>query len=267
MRLIRVPLRQTLIAAPVGMAVGLFATTLNLHSVISYHGCVALFALTFAVMATALAVTFGWRRSRFFILSSLVALELVYCAVAFLPLPEVLMRGLTRDDRTSTQADAVYVFSSTIQDNGEFTDIALSRLIHGLELSGTGKNSRLILSELAPPNPSYADPTRRLMQRLGIQRELMTIGPVGNSRDEALMLAKLFKEKKWKTVLAVTSPLHSHRACALLEREGLTVICSPSAETRFDLSNLTGTQARLIAFGDALYERVAAWIYRYRKWL
>ncbi len=251
-------------AAPLGIAAGILFTHLGLHAAISYRGCVAKFAL--AIGAISLLATLLFRSHRL-VLAVLIGLEALYCSVAFTPLPEFLMSGLIRDDHSSAKADAVYVFSSVLQNNGDLGDVALSRLLHGLEVMGERQANQLILSELPPPNPSYADPARRLMTRLGVQHNLITVGPVNNSKEEAMAVASFLKSKGWKTVVAVTSPLHSHRACALLEREGLNVICSPSLETRFTVEHLVATQLRLIAFGEAVYERVASVIYHRRGWL
>ena len=80
-------------------------------------------------------------------------------------------------------------------------------------------------------------------------------------------MARLFRERGWRKLLLVTSPTHSRRAAATFEREGVSVVSSPSMETRFDLENLTRTDDRLFAFGAVLHERVGLGVYRWRGWI
>ena len=50
------------------------------------------------------------------------------------------------------------------------------------------------------------------MENLGIKCELLSVSPVRSTRDEALLVGQLAKERGWKSVLLVTSPTHSRRA-------------------------------------------------------
>ena len=65
----------------------------------------------------------------------------------------------------------------------------------------------------------------------------------------------------------MTSPIHSRRASAALEKEGVTVVSSPSAETRFDLATLDTWNDRLAAFGSVMHERLGLWVYARRGWI
>jgi uncharacterized SAM-binding protein YcdF (DUF218 family) len=101
---------------------------------------------------------------------------------------------------------------------------------------------------------------------LDVTTELLTIdGPNENTHDEAVSLARTCRDRGWKQVIVVTSPYHSRRACAAVEHEGLSVVCSPSAETRYDLRDLVGSGRR--AFSDVLHERIGLLVYRWRGWI
>ncbi len=52
----------------------------------------------------------------------------------------------------SARADAVFVFGSRLQTDGEPTQDAMSRLLKGLELVAEGRAPRLVVSELYPPS-------------------------------------------------------------------------------------------------------------------
>jgi uncharacterized SAM-binding protein YcdF (DUF218 family) len=68
-------------------------------------------------------------------------------------------------------------------------------------------------------------------------------------------------------VLAVTSPTHTRRAAATLEKQGLAVISVPSIETNFDLERLRHPGDRRRAFGAIAHERLGLVVYRRRGWI
>jgi uncharacterized SAM-binding protein YcdF (DUF218 family) len=113
----------------------------------------------------------------------------------------------------------------------------------------------------------YAVPARELMQHFGVTAELLTVGPVDNTRDEAREVGRLCREHGWRRLLLVTSPLHSRRASASFEREGLEVISSPCVETRYDVERLDTSGERLMAFGSVMHERIGLWVYARRGWV
>lgn len=186
--------------------------------------------------------------------------------VVLTPLSRWLAHGLIRRDPPRS-ADLVFVFSSRIQNDGELTSVSMARLVHGLELLGEGLAPRICLSEIEGPGKSYTAPARALMDNLGLHQEVVTIGPVWNTHDEALGFARVCHTRGWHRVLAVTSPYHSRRACAALEAQGLEVVSSPCSETLYDLENLERVDDRLLAFQAALHERLGLWAYSQRGWI
>jgi len=141
---------------------------------------------------------------------------------------------------------------------------AMSRLLHALELLGNSRARRLVLTELPPPSRSYAEPARALMQALHLEGEIIAVGPVHDTRDEAKAVARLFAERGLQSLILVTSPTHTRRAAATFERQGLTVIASPAVETLFDLETLDTPDDRLRAWGSVLHERLGLWLYALR---
>jgi uncharacterized SAM-binding protein YcdF (DUF218 family) len=254
--------RSLLIGLAVGGLVGVLALDLDLHTLVSYWGQRAPLAVAAAVAGAAL-----WRtRVRLLVAGAAAALSLLWLAVAFTPLCAWLADGLVRRDRLEP-ADAVLVLASGVQLDGEPTAGALSRLVHGLELVRGGHASRLVLSEIRPPAASAAPYARALMGRLGIEGELIVVGPISRTRDEALAVSALVRQRGWKRVLAVTSPVHSRRSCEALEREGVSAISSPAVETHYDLERLTRPDDRRAAFGSLIHEWVGLWVYRRRGWI
>jgi uncharacterized SAM-binding protein YcdF (DUF218 family) len=208
----------------------------------------------------------GAARLRPLLVGALAALALLWLVVAWTPLTRALAAGLTRRDEPAP-ADAVYVLASAVRQNGDLSAEALARLVHGLELVHDGLAPRLILSELDPPANHYAEGAARIMRRFGIATELVAVGPVHTTHDEAVLVGKLCRERGLTRLLLVTSPYHSRRAAAAFEAEGLTVISSPSMEPRYDVDFLEHPDDRLRAFADIVHERLGAWIYARRGWL
>lgn len=219
------------------------------------------------VVAAALLGALAWgTRLRPLVTSVSLLIGLLWLTVAFTPLCAWMSPAFERRDPAGP-ADAVYVFSSSVRRDGDLSTVAMSRLLHGLELVGKGWSSRLVISEFSPPRPSHAVAARGLVSRLGIDRDVMVIGTARNTHEEAVAVADLCRASGWKRVLVVTSPLHARRAAASLEHAGVEVLSSPSIDTDFDAGRLDRSQERLRAFGKIVREALALCEYRWRGWL
>jgi uncharacterized SAM-binding protein YcdF (DUF218 family) len=247
----------------VGALLGFLSKELSLPDLISYWHSRTPLLFLFVLVGGAL---FQLKWGRIIALVGLGALSLLWMLVAFTPLTSWIADGLTRRDPPK-KADAIFVLSSGLQPDGELTSAAMSRLLKGLEVLQEGHAPRLILSELYPPQQSYEAVARPLMKSLKIEQELLTIGPVYNTHDEAVALGKLFKEKNWKTLIVVTTPAHSKRASAVIEQQGIEVVSIPATETRYDIELLSGYDERVYSFGSLMHERVGLWIYKRRGWI
>jgi uncharacterized SAM-binding protein YcdF (DUF218 family) len=245
-----------------GALAGLVAVDLNLPSLVSWYG-----DRSFLVPASAAVGALAWltplRR-----LAGLVAglHALLWAAVAFTPLTPWLAEGLVRRDPVAA-ADAVFVFASRVQEDGDPTSDAMSRLLRGVELVGEGRAPRLLVSELPPPAGPYLPLARAWVARFAGRGEVLGVGRIVRTHDEAVAVARLCRQRGWTRVLAVTSPTHTARAAAALEKQGLEVIAVPSVETRFDLESLRFPGDRRAAFAAIAHERLGLVVYRRRGWI
>ena len=245
-----------------GLAVGalgaLLALELDLSSLVSYWG-----DRTLLFPLGALIGGLVWRtrlRTPLVIVTSVFAA--IWLVVAYTPLTRWMASGLPRKDPV-VDGDAVFVFASRIQEDGDPTAVAESRLLRGIELVAEGHAHRLVVSEIATSG-RHERLARQTMRNLRVVGDLMVVGPIRNTRDEAVAVGSLFRQHGWRRVLAVTSPTHSRRAALALEREGLEVVSVPSAETAFDLETLDRREERIEALGSILHERVGLVWYRLR---
>jgi uncharacterized SAM-binding protein YcdF (DUF218 family) len=245
-----------------GGLAGALARELDLASAVSYWGDRQILVVAAALLGGLLALT----RLRPFLHATLAVVAALWLLVCFTPLTSALARGLVRSDPVQA-GDAVFVFGSTIQVDGDPSDDAASRLLRAVQLLADDKAPRLVLSELPPPAGRYGPLAQAWMGSLHVERELLTVGPVHNTREEALEVAALARARGFHRILAVTSPTHTRRACAALEQAGLSVVCVPSVETRFDLEALELPGDRVKSFGTIAHERLGWLVYARRGWV
>ena len=254
--------RLSLVGLAVGGLAALVAEQLGLNGTVSFSRDIGPFVLLCALVSGIL-----WRTPLRHVIASLTAaLALLWLVVGFTPLAGWLGSDLTRRDPPAP-ADAVFVAASSIQQSGNLTWVSMSRLLHGLELVAGGDAPVLVLSDLDDPYPSYGSAAKRLMENFAIHGRIEFVGPNHTTRDEALSFARLYREREWKRAIVVTSPFHSRRACAAVEHEGVDVVCSPSVETRFDVTDLKRSDERRQAFESAIHERIGLWLYARRGWI
>lgn len=247
--------------AALGLAIGALARDLGLAAIVSYQGGRFPLILGAAIGGALLAAT-RLRRVLPVLLGTLATLWLV---VAATPVTRLLVDDLVRRDPPA-RADAVFVLASDVQPDGDLGSVAIARLQQGFALLHAGHAPRLVVGNIAG-SPAHGEAVRRMASDLGVDGELLTVGPVNSTYDEAVALAALFRERGWRRVLLVTSPLHSRRAAATFARQGLEVISVPSRESEFNLEALLSGDDRLRAFGSFLHERVGLVVYGWRGWL
>jgi uncharacterized SAM-binding protein YcdF (DUF218 family) len=257
--------KDFLTGTALGALAGLIIKDLDLTIVVSYWGQRSPLVAVATIMGS-----FIWLTSlrRFFapIVALLGALWLV---VAFTPLTHWMANELPRRDPLR-KADAVFVLSSGLQGDGEFSISSMPRLVRGLELIGEGWAPRLILAELTMPKPRYKEAASKLIDSLGMEIEILVVGPVRNTHDEAVAVAELCRKHDFQHILVVTSPSHTRRAAGALEAAGISVTSVPSQQIDFDLENLSepfDADNHLHAFNRLLHEHVGLFYYRQRGWI
>lgn len=164
-------------------------------------------------------------------------------------------------------APAVVVLASNTTRGGELAGVAQERVVRGYELVTRGFAPRLVLTSTPPPFRAWSDAVSLQVERLGLKAEVEVVGPARNTYEEAVAVAKLARERGWSEVLLVTHPVHMRRAELVFRKQGLTPICVPCAEGRYDLDELAKGSSRREAFRDWLHEVVGIWAYRRRGWI
>jgi uncharacterized SAM-binding protein YcdF (DUF218 family) len=246
--------------AAVGALAGFIIRDLDLPALVSYEHSREPLVFAAAALGGILAVT----RLRPLLMGATAALALLWCVVAITPLSAWLSHGLTRSEAVEP-ADAVFVSLSSVRPGAQGPAEVRNRLFHGLALLARGKAPRLLLCESAEVHGVSL--AREMMEAGGVTTEVVVLPRAENTREEAKAVAAVARTRSFKLILLVTSPIHSRRASAALEKEGVTVVSSPSNETRFDLATLDTWNDRLAAFGSVMHERLGLFVYARRGWI
>ena len=193
-------------------------------------------------------------------------------AVSWFPfLDNRIQRSIRSDSLQDRRVDAVVVLSGTVSRAGQIGNVALERLVGGVLLRQRLSAPNLVLTTIRRirrgDTISSETDQRELVVRLDPGAALELVGPVRDTHDEAVATAELARRREWSRVAVVTSPLHTRRACATFEAQGLRVLCHPSDSRDYSLNLRRGPSDRLEAFRDWLYESVATRVYRSRGWL
>jgi uncharacterized SAM-binding protein YcdF (DUF218 family) len=213
-----------------------------------------------------LGATLGATRGRRVLWAAGVVVVAALAIVGGTPLVDHLIRGLNRSNPLEP-APAVVVLAATLQKDRELSDASQARLVHGYELLSQGYAQTLVLTRLAWRPGSYRPTVERQMHQLGLHHPIEEVGPVSNTHDEAVAVARLARERGWSHVLLVSHPSHLRRAAGVFKKAGLPVRCSPCVEGAYDTGNLGSMSARLSAFRDWAHEVIGYRVYRLRGWI
>jgi uncharacterized SAM-binding protein YcdF (DUF218 family) len=207
------------------------------------------------------------------------AVAALYLVVAFTSIVVGPVRGLVRRDPAATDTlavtstvDAVVALSGGVTSSGLVAGQGVERLLDAVAWARrTGRPLVVTVTRRStvPNAASTLADQQRLAALVGLTPPI-ALDSVATTRDEAVRLAAFARTVGWRRVLVVTSPLHSRRACAAVERAGLRVVCAPAASRELDIEGrgaLGGARDRVRAFSNWVYE-TAGWAeYRMRGWV
>ena len=204
------------------------------------------------------------------------------------PMPHLLLGALERpwastDLSGLPTADAVVVLGGSAAPSltelvGAHFTIGTDRLITAVELVRRGKSNTLVCGgggrrqrgNLA----SEADAVKTWLDSWRVvNTPVISLGICADTHDEAVKTAAIMKEKKWSTVILVTSASHMQRAEAVFKKAGCQVICapcnwlsSPLKDTpHFGFHGPRASGADL--FHAWFHEIIGIWVYRIRGWI
>jgi len=204
------------------------------------------------------------------VLAAVVAVMLFM--ITFTPLTGDRVHAWIRRDQPPTHVpDAVVVLATTISVDGLLDATGTTRLLSGLEAMRQTRSPILVTtrpSQTLPASlPAAMQDYQRLIGLVGDTSRWRVVGPVATTHDEAVAVSALLAPAATHSIVVVTSPVHTRRACATFEAVGFSVTCWPSDERRYALQTFSGIRTRLAATVDWMYESAAVIEYRWRGWM
>ena len=198
-------------------------------------------------------------------------ISILCIAVAYTPLAATAAAPFIRRDPIPPHVDAIAVLSMGVTPDGLMRPETLDRLLTGLSLVRRGVANAMLVSRETRnfggrPVSDSAD-MQNLTSMIGLPASIIFVDSILTTRTEALRMRSIARAKGWTTLVVVTSPLHTRRACATFEAVGFKVVCVPASVRDSGLDPNSNAEDRLRAFRSWLYERFATDSYRRRGWI
>jgi len=249
-----------------GALAGWFSDNLGLWAVAAGIGTIGGIGLTSALGGATAAA--GWLRA---VAIADLGLAAVWLVVAFTSLIRAPAEAWVRaDSLPTTAADAVIVLSSGVQSDSLIDHVGVDRLLSGLEVFQRAIAPKLITTRVSRGEDGHATTSdqdqRRIVALARMESAWSVLDTVHSTRDEAVRAAAVLLPRS-HTIVVVTSPSHTRRACATFEAVGFRVYCVPSRERSADTWHPRTPEDRLAAFRAYLYEHLGMWKYAYKGWV
>jgi uncharacterized SAM-binding protein YcdF (DUF218 family) len=200
------------------------------------------------------------------------ALTVFLLVISYTPIIVRPVQAFIRSDPLPAHADAVMVLSAGSNDDGTISSASMDQLVNGLELVNRGIAPYLVVSREAYIIRNELVTSQRDQEAIvslipnGLSK-LVVAGVTHSTHDEALRARALVDARGWKSIILVTSPAHTRRACATFEKAGVKVICHPSSTRAIAIGKIFAPTDRLKAFQLWLYETAGTIRYRQLGWM
>lgn len=170
-------------------------------------------------------------------------------------------------------ADAIVILGGGIVDDDTLSLGSAQRVVHGLRLFKRGLAPVVILTGANPDDPIVpeADVMAKVALELGIPPSSVIVDRDGERTvTQAAAVARIARERNIRSILLVTSPVHSYRAVQVFRRTGLTVVAATPVSRwtgRLIVLRPPDVLSRLGSLSPVVYEYGAIALYRWRDWL
>lgn len=216
-------------------------------------------------------VAIGFLRAGVLVVLDMILLA-VYLLVAMTPIITPITNRWVRIDRLPADTlDAVISLSAGVKSDSALNVVAADRLLGALELMREGHGRRLLTTRQRDHKgvrmiDSDID-QRRLITLASLASVWTLVDSVHTTREEAVQSAALLLPSGAQSVIVVTSPMHTRRACAVFEAVGFRVVCRAARERDFVTNHPSGNRDRLAAVRAFGYEVMGMLKYRWKGWL
>ena len=172
------------------------------------------------------------------------------------------------------RAGAIVVLGGGVFDRESLGASSADRLLHGLRLFHRGYAPRIILTGGNPLDPEV--PESEVMARVALDLGLSSSSLIvereaARTATQGKAVARITAERNIKSVLVVTSPLHSYRASRVFEKVGLEVLSVPTRPPPKTAERIVfwppHVLGRICALVGIVYEYGAIALYWWRGWI
>ena len=212
-----------------------------------------------------------WQLMRF-VRNTLAALAFILILSGILPVGFWLGRPLIESQRVQ-KADAIVVLGGGVIDRDTLSRETAYRLLHGVRLFKRGYAPVIILTGGNPLNAIVpeSDVMARIAVELGVPASALIVEHrAARTRTQSLAVAELATQRHVRSVLLVTSALHTRRAQKAFQKAGLDVICTPPT-TAHGMPSISirpdRIASRICDLAPVLYEYGAIGLYWSRGWI
>lgn len=202
------------------------------------------------------------------LLRLLAAYGLASVIVLYTPITEWLALPLLVEASPPSSADAIIVMEAWASAAGELNEAGLKRALRASELYRAGVSEIVVITGLATSGGregSAIEPMAALLRLSGVPpRALVLEDRSVNTRESAVHVAELARNRHWTQVVLVTDALHMSRAAGSFRAEGLDVLPAPVLGWNFgaELAPL-----RLARLGTLTHEYGGLLYYWWREWI
>ena len=206
------------------------------------------------------------------VINTFAVLGMLLLVSGVLPVGHWLERPLVVSEPVRS-ADAIVILSGGIVDDDTLSLGSAQRVVHGLRLFKRGLAPVVILTGANPVDPRVpeADVMAKVALELGIPPSSVIVDREGErTATQATAVARIARARNIRSILLVTSPVHSYRAVQVFRRTGLTVVAAtPVSRWTGQLIVLRppNVLGRLGFLSPVVYEYGAIALYRWRGWL
>ncbi|MFL5468162.1 MAG: YdcF family protein [Gemmatimonadaceae bacterium] len=198
-------------------------------------------------------------------------LALLCIVIGYTPLVRSMAEQFVRRDPVPARADAIAVLSMGLTADGLMRSETLDRLLTGLQLANRGVAPVMLVSQerrrFGGESVSDSADLQNVVALARAEIPIIFVDSIFTTRTEALRMKAVAQQHGWTSLIVVTSPMHSKRACATFEAVGFKVACTPADVRQSGLYERANAEDRLRAFRSWLYETFATDSYRRRGWI
>lgn len=199
---------------------------------------------------------------------------LALLAAGILPVGYWLSRPLV-ERQLPRHADAIVILGGGVEDAETPSALTLYRLRYGLRLFRQGFAPLVILTggnPLVPTVPESGVMARVAVMEFGISASSLIVErEAARTATQAQAVARIARERGIRSVLLVTSAIHSHRAARAFRKTGLEVISTPARANGPPLLRIAlkphDVLLRIGGLGTIGYEYGAILLYWWREWV